>query len=262
MPRRNTQVFIVALIIFALAACVVFPLGTGPIEGVPNILTVEKGILGNRGIRLGLDLQGGIHIVYRADLSSLEPGERDGAMDGVKEILGNRINPMGVTEPLIQRQGSDRIVVELPGLDIPDKEKERLSRVAMLEFGELASDNETAKWENELGRWKPATAMIDGEEKALNSRYFKENTYVASDNEGRIQLVFEWDEEGSKLSEIITGRLIGKPLAIFDGDDALLGENGSPIAPIVQSTIVNRCVITGLSLNDATRLSNQLNAGR
>jgi len=153
-------------------------------------------------------------------------------------------------------------ILLLSACDTPTPPKENLSRVATLEFGELAADDEEAKWENELGRWKPAMAVIDGEKKALTSRYFKENTYVASDNEGRIQLVFEWDEEGSKLSEAITGRLIGKPLAIFEDDEALRGENGRPIAPIVQSAIVNMGVITGLSLNEATRLSNQLNAGR
>ena len=248
MVRRNTQIFIVVLIIFALAACVVLP--------------IEEGLLGKRGIRLGLDLQGGIHIVYRADLSSLEPGERSDAVGGAMAILNNRINPLGVTEPVVQRQGSDRIIVELPGLSITDKEKERLSRVAILEFGELVGENETARWENTLGRWKPATAVIDGEEKELTSRYFKEQTQMGRDNLGRIELHFEWDEEGSQLSEEITGRLIGQPLAIFDGGDALLGEGGRPIAPIVQSTIVDRGVITGLSLNDAEQLSQQLNAGR
>jgi len=248
MVRRNTQIFIVVLIIFALAACVVLP--------------IEEGVLGKRGIRLGLDLQGGIHIVYRADLSSLEPGERSDAVGGAMAILNNRINPLGVTEPVVQRQGSDRIIVELPGLSITDKEKERLSRVAILEFGELVGENETARWENTLGRWKPATAVIDGEEKELTSRYFKEQTQMGRDNLGRIELHFEWDEEGSQLSEEITGRLIGQPLAIFDGGDALLGEGGRPIAPIVQSTIVDRGVITGLSLNDAEQLSQQLNAGR
>jgi len=248
MPRRNTLVFIVVLIIFTLAALVVFP--------------IAEGILGKRGVRLGLDLQGGIHIVYKADLSLVEPGERNDAMEGAKEILLNRINPMGVTEPVIQRQGSDRIVVELPGLTITDKEKERLSRVDILEFGELAGDNETARWENKRGRWKPATAVIDGEEKVLTSRYFKENTQIGQGNLGRIELHFEWDEEGSQLSREITGRLIGQPLAIFDGDDALLGENGLPIAPIVQSMIVDRGVITGLSPDEATGLSKQLNFGR
>ncbi len=248
MVRRNTLVFIVVLIIFTLAALVVLP--------------IDEGILGKRGIRLGLDLQGGIHIVYKADLSLIEPGGEADAVEGAMAILENRINPLGVTEPLVQKQGGDRIMVELPGLSITDKEKESLSRVAVLEFGELAAEDEEAKWENELGRWKPATAVIDGEEKALTSRYFKENTFVNRDNMGRILLIFEWDEEGSKLSEEITGRLIGQRLGIFEGDEALLGEQGRPIAPTVQATIVNRGEITGLSLNDATQLSKQLNAGR
>ena len=248
MIRRNTQVFILVMIIFTLAVLVVLP--------------IEEGILGNAGIRLGLDLQGGTHIVYRADLSSIEPGGQAAAIDGVIAVLSNRINPMGVTEPVIQKKGSDRILVELPGRDITDKEKESLSSVAILEFGELAAEGEEAKWENELGRWKPATALIDGEERALTSRYFEENTYVGRDNMSRIELHFEWDEEGSQLSEQITGRLIGKPLGIFEGDKALLGEEGLPIAPEIQSVIVQRGRITGLSLNEATRLSQQLNAGR
>ena len=248
MPRRNTLVFIIVLIIFALALSVVLPL--------------NQGVLGKRGIRLGLDLQGGIHIVYRADLSSVEPGEEDEAIEGVIAVLSNRINPLGVTEPVIQKQGSDRILVELPGLSITEKEKESLARVAILEFGELAADEEEAKWENELGRWKPATAMIDGEEKALSSRYFKENTYVNQDNLGRLFLAFEWDDEGSKLSEEITGRLINERLGIFEGAEPLTGDDGRPIAPVVRSQIVSRGQIEGLSLNEVTRLSKQLNAGR
>jgi len=245
MAKRNTLTFIIILALFAFAACaLIYPL------------------FGREEMRLGLDLQGGIHMVYEADLSQVEPGEEASVIEGVMAVIGNRINPLGVTEPIIQKQGKDRILVELPGIDITDKEKDRLSRVAILEFGELAADEEAAKWENELGRWKPATALIGGEERALTSRYFKENTYVDRDDLGRIELLFEWDEEGSKLSEIVTGRLIGKPLGIFEGDESLLGEDGIPIAPTVQSTIVDRGVITGLSYNEATSLSKQLNAGR
>ena len=245
MPRRNTLVLITILALFAFAvSALAYPL------------------FGREGMRLGLDLQGGLHIVYEADLSNVEPGEEASIMEGVIAVLSNRINPLGVTEPVIQKQGQDRILVQLPGLSITDKEKERLSRVALLEFGELVADEEEAKWENELGRWKPATAVIDGEEKELTSQYFKENTYVSQDSLGRILLVFEWDEEGSKLSEEITSRLINKPLGIFEGDNTLLGEDGLPIAPIVRSTIRDRGQIEGLSLNEATSLSVQLNAGR
>ncbi len=248
MPRRNTWVFIIVLIIFALALSVVLP--------------VDRGILGKKGMRMGLDLQGGIHIVYQADLSRITPGEEADVIEGVMAVLSNRINPLGVTEPVIQKQGEDRILIELPGIDITDKEKERLSRVALLEFGELVEEGEEAKWENELGRWKPATAMVNGQEKELTSAYFKENTYVSQDSLGRIILAFEWDEEGSKLSEEITGRLINQPLGIFEGDNALLGDDDIPIAPIIRSVITDRGQVEGLSYNEANALSKQLNAGR
>jgi len=190
------------------------------------------------------------------------PGNEADVMDGVIAVLGNRVNPLGVTEPIIQRQGEDRILVELPGIDISDKEKERLARVALLEFGELANDDEDAKWENERGRWKPATALINGEEKELTSRYFKENTYIDRDDMGRILLVFEWDSEGAELSKAITTRLLKQPLGIFEGDESLYGEDGRAIAPTIQSVITDSGQIEGLSFNEATSISQQLNAGR
>jgi len=226
------------------------------------LLPVDSERFGRQGIRLGLDLQGGIHLVYRADLSQVEPGEEADVIDGVIAVISNRINPLGVTEPVIQKQGHDRIAVELPGLSITDKEKERLSRVALLKFGERADEGEEATWENARGRWKPATAIINGQEKELTSRYFKENTYVDRDNLGNLLLIFEWDEEGAKISEAVTGRLINEPLGIFEGDESLLGEDGRPIAPIVRSKIIDKGQIEGLSYDEATSISSQLNAGR
>jgi preprotein translocase subunit SecD len=245
MTRKNILVLIIILAILAFAAsALAYPM------------------FGREDMRLGLDLQGGLHLVYKADLSNVAPGDEASIMDGVIAVLNNRINPLGVTEPVIQKQGEDRILVELPGKSITETEKERLSRVAILEFGELAADNEEAKWEDDLGRWKPATAVIDGEEKELTSRYFKENTYVSQDNMGRVILVFEWDAEGSQLSKEITTRLLNQPLGIFEGDEPLRGEDGRPIAPIVQDVITESGVIRGLSLNEASSLSVQLNAGR
>jgi len=245
MTRRNILALMAVLALFAFAVC-----------------TLILPMFGREQMRLGLDLQGGIHIVYKADLSQVEPGEEASVIEGVVAVLSNRINPLGVTEPVIQKQGQDRILVELPGLSITDKEKERLSRVALLEFGELAAAEEEARWENELGRWKPATAVIDGEEKVLTSRYFKENTYVDQDSMRGILLKFEWDEEGSEISEAVTSRLVDKPLGIFEGDESLLGEDGRPIAPFVRSTIRESGQIEGLSYNEADSLSKQLNAGR
>ncbi len=248
MSKRNLLVLMTILALFIFVLWVLLP--------------VDSERFGRQGIRLGLDLQGGMHLVYKADLSQVKPDEQADVIDGVIAVISNRIDPLGVTEPVIQKQGEDRIAVELPGLSITDKEKERLSRVALLEFGELAGDDEEATWENARGRWKPATAIIDGEEKELTSRYFKENTYVDRDNMGNLLLIFEWDEEGSKISEAVTGRLINQPLGIFEGGDSLLGEDGRPIAPIVRSQIIDKGQIEGLSYEEATSISGQLNAGR
>ena len=249
MIRKNRLPFIIISIIFVVAVLVVLPL--------------NKGILGQRGIRLGLDLQGGTHMVYRADLSAVEPGTEAEALNGAIAVIEKRVDVFGVTEPVIQRLGEDRIVVQLPGISETEEAKERIGRTALLEFGELVEgEGEEARWVNERGEWKPATGVIDGEEVALTSVFFKENTYVTRDDFGRLFLIFEWDEKGSQLSEEITGRLINKPMGIFEGDSALLGDEGMPITPIVRSIISDRGQIEGLSLSEATELSRLLNAGR
>ena len=249
MARRNNLVFMGVLTIFILALFVLFP--------------VEKGKLFGRGIRLGLDLQGGTRIVYQADLSAVNPSDVAGAIDGAIAVLENRINPLGVTESSVRKMGTDQILVEVPGKSLTDAEKEKLGRVALLEFGELVTGDEAFKWEDSLGnKWKPATAEIDGQTKELTSSYFEKNTYVTTDNLGSPLLIFEWNKEGSQLSEAITTRLLNKPLGIFEGDQPLLGEDGLPIAPNVNSVIMDSGQIEGLSYSEATTLSMQLNAGR
>jgi preprotein translocase subunit SecD len=268
------------------------------------LLPVDAVRFGRAGIQFGLDLRGGVRLIYQADLSSVEPGGEDEAVDGVIAVIANRINPLGVTEPNIERRGADQVVVELPELSITEVQKERIGRTALLEFRELVEvpvgsqeqaeaepgqsgakeegeappegAGESSEGEAEDGgaepetvlAWVPATGIIDGEEKVLNSSYFKENTYVDRTNLGEIVLHFEWNEEGAQLSEQITSRLVvgNQPLAIFEGEgenaQPLLGEDGRPIAPRVQAVIRERGVITGLSLTEATELSKQLNAGR
>jgi preprotein translocase subunit SecD len=241
MNRRNLLVLLSIIVIFILSLLTVLP--------------IDKGVLGGKGILLGLDLQGGIHIVYKADLSDVEEGKEGEIIDGVVAVIANRINPLGVTEPVIGKQGNDRIVVELPGFDITDVQKERIGRTALLEFRERVIEDGEEKW-------IPATGTIDGEDKVLNSSYFEENTFVTRDDFGKILLIFEWNEEGSQLSQQITSRLLGEPLGIFEGDEPLRGEDGQPIAPIIQAIITDRGQIEGLSVNEVTELSNQLNAGR
>jgi preprotein translocase subunit SecD len=217
MARRNRAPFIIIAIIFVLAILVVVPL--------------NRGVLGSKGVQLGLDLKGGTHMVYRADFSSIEPGTEAEALTGAIAVIEKRVDALGVSEPVIQKLGEDRIVVELAGISEIEKAKNLIGQTALLEFGELIEEGEEAKWTNELGEWKPVTAVVDGEELELSSRYFKENTYVSQDNFGQVVLAFEWDETGSQMFEEITKRLLDQPLGIFLGDEPLRGEEGLPIAP-------------------------------
>jgi len=219
MTTRNlvTLSIVMALFAFALIA-LIYPLW------------------GREAMRLGLDLQGGIHMVYQADFSDIEPGTEDEAIDGAVAVIERRINILGVAEPMIQKQGTDRILVELPGISEADKAKKLIGQTALIEFREL-------KIKDGEEEWIPVTAVIGGQF-------------------GEVLLVFEWNKEGQKLSEEITGRLIGEPLGIYLSGEPLLGDDGVPIAPIIRSVISESGQIEGLSLNEALELSQLLNAGR
>ncbi|HET9582072.1 MAG TPA: protein translocase subunit SecD [Gemmatimonadota bacterium] len=92
--------------------------------------------LKSRAIQLGLDLQGGMHLVLELDESgqSLAEEERRDAIDRALEIIRNRVDQFGVSEPLIQKVGDERIIVELPGIQDQERAKELVQRTAFLEF--------------------------------------------------------------------------------------------------------------------------------
>lgn len=87
-------------------------------------------------IRLGLDLRGGSHIVLQCVSTPDAPVTED-AVSRVLEILRNRVDQFGVAEPVIQRAGNDRILVQLPGVKDPQAAIEILGRTAMLEFKDV-----------------------------------------------------------------------------------------------------------------------------
>ena len=71
-------------------------------------------------IKQGLDLQGGTHVVLQA-VETPEAKIDDDALNRTVKIIERRVNELGLTEPVIQRQGKDRIIVELPGIKDPDQ---------------------------------------------------------------------------------------------------------------------------------------------
>jgi len=85
-------------------------------------------------LKYGLDLQGGIHLALEIDQSAGRVQDVEGAIDRALTVIRTRVDEFGVAEPLIQKVGSDRIVVELAGIDDPARAKQIVQRSAFLEF--------------------------------------------------------------------------------------------------------------------------------
>lgn len=241
---------------------------------IPNAPSISESSPGNNtlGMRLGLDLSGGIHLVYEADLTDIGNETAAEAMDGVVDIISRRVDAYGVSEPVIQKQGGDRISIQLPGIKDMQAAVDLVGQTAELDFRELTPESwEVVKQFIDQGiqpdyetlieqgviEWIPATAIdSNGQEAHLTGKYLERDTYVEIDqntNEPRVR--FEFNSEGAELFAQITGRLIEKPLGIFLDD-------GYVSSPTVKSKIEGGTgVIENMNLDDAQDLAILLNAG-
>lgn len=96
-------------------------------------------------INLGLDLQGGMHLLLKVDTAHLTKEAKTDAGDRAVEVIRNRIDAFGVREPSIQRQGEDEIVVQLPGVTERERAIELIGKTALLEFKLVSSDPQKLK---------------------------------------------------------------------------------------------------------------------
>ncbi|MFH0969148.1 MAG: protein translocase subunit SecD [Patescibacteria group bacterium] len=120
------------------AVLVAYPEVIKPIKPVYNFFNKAK-------VNLGLDLQGGIHLEYKADTSNLDSSKKTDALQGVQDVIERRINAFGVGEPLIQTAKSgkdDLIIVELPGVKDIEEAKQRIKDTPFLEFKEEGTGNQ------------------------------------------------------------------------------------------------------------------------
>jgi protein-export SecD/SecF family membrane protein len=204
----------------------------------PQVLNLPN--FPRRDFRLGLDLQGGIHLIYQADLSQIEERERKEIMEGLKDILERRINLFGVSEPLIQVQ-NERIIIELPGVLDPLRAVEEIGKTPYLEF--MEEDEGSSQTE----AFKPTS---------LTGRYLKRADVSLDPITSEASVSLEFNKEGAEIFEKLTERNVGKRLAIFI-DKKLIS------APVVREKISGgKAQITGnFTLKEAKELARNLNAG-
>jgi preprotein translocase subunit SecD len=215
-----------------------------------------------KGFHFGLDLKGGSQIVLKANFEGTDITSDQDKSDAVKAAASNiekRINAYGVSDPVVQRVGSDRILVELPGIKNTDEAVNLIGQQAKLDFRVQRLDAQGNQVLDENGNpiWDIATGTgADGKQIELTGQYFKGNVAVQLDQSNKPEVAFEWKSEAAPAFEEVTGKLVNgnQPLGIFL-DGKLIS------APRVQAVISDKGVITGLSLNEARQLVIQLKSG-
>lgn len=206
--------------------------------------------------RLGLDLLGGSHLVYQADLSGVVNQDASDAMNGVRDVIERRVNLFGVAEPLVQIQGQDRLVVELAGISDISQAIRLIGQTPFLEFKEERTAEETqtildAQQNNQRLNEDPFFLST-----GLTGKYLKNSQVIFDPTSFQPQVSLELDSEGGKLFADITKRNVGKRVAIY--------LDGLPITvPTVQNEITDgNAIITGnFTPQEAKELATRLNAG-
>ena len=135
-PRGMVRWRLFFVVVLALASGVfVYPQAWNKVvERVPQLPKITE-----QPFHLGLDLAGGAHLVYEADLSNITESERDQAMSGVRDVIERRVNAFGVAEPIVQtaRSGESwRLVVELAGIKDVKEAIKQIGETPVLEFKE------------------------------------------------------------------------------------------------------------------------------
>src|ERR1035437_7047451 len=218
--------------------------------------------LKNHPFRLGLDLSGGTHLIYKADTSAVPAGQVGDSMDALRDVIERRINLFGVSEPVVQVQhggfvsgAGEQLIVDLPGVTDVKQAIAMIGQTPLLEF----------KTEAPAGTPQNATVDKDGKvtldvgsqyvATELTGKYLQKAT-LTFDSNNAPTISLQFNDIGTKLFSQITKDNVGKTVAIF--------LDGAPIStPVVREEIPNgQAVISGtFTPTEAKQLVGRLNSG-
>ena len=218
----------------------------------------------NKPFLLGLDLLGGAHLLYQADLSKVQPADQADAMQGIRDVIERRVNFFGVSEPLVQVSGKDRLIVELAGIKDINQAIKMIGETPFLEFKEMAPNADQLisefKAKQAAGKATQLDEVILNDQlfvsTGLNGKDLNRASLVFDSKTNKPQISLELNSDGAKLFGEITQRNIGKEVAIFLDGVAIS-------IPTVQSAITDgHAVITGsFTPQEAKLLATRLNSG-
>ncbi len=198
-------------------------------------------------IKQGIDLAGGSHLVFQAEMSDIGEDNRETALAAARENIERRINLFGLAEALVQtsKLGDNyRLIVELPGVTDVNQAVDLIGQTAQLDFRDL-SPEATA-----------AATLDDYQETDLTGADLNKSQVQFDPNTGEPVVGLEFSDEGARKFGEITSRNVGKPVAIF------LDEVPVTIPLVREKITTGKAVISGeFTTEEAKLLATQLNAG-
>ncbi len=250
------------LIVLVLGSAVAFFVFKSEPKLNPNF-QAEGSFFKNFPFRLGLDLSGGSHLIYKADVSRVQAREVSVSMDALRDVIERRVNLFGVSEPIVQVQNSgfvsgaeEKLIVDLPGVTDVEKATAMIGQTPLLEF------------KVEVPKDTPQKVTIDKDGKAsldirsqfisteLTGRYLQKASLEFDQTTREPKVSLQFDDTGTKLFAQITKNNIGKIVAIY--------LDGAPIStPVVREEIPNgQAVISGnFTPVEGKQLVGRLNSG-
>ncbi|MDI6602750.1 MAG: protein translocase subunit SecD [Patescibacteria group bacterium] len=231
MSKRRTYIIVAIIFLLTfLAANFNYPNFWNQLAGLPQFPNIP--------FKLGLDLQGGIRLLYETDLSQIPEKEKSDSLNGLRDVIERRVNLFGVREPIVQIQG-ERLSVELAGIIDPAEAIRQIGQTPFLEFREQGTEEEP-----------------EFQSTQLTGKYLKKAELGFDQTTYQPLILLQFNDEGAKIFEELTSRNIGKQLAIYI-DQILIS------APVVQEKISGgKAQITGqFTIEGAKELARNLNAG-
>lgn len=238
MKKKNLFIF---FLIIALTVCAYFVTFQGIKIGDYEVRSVRD------QLKLGLDIKGGVVVVYEAQVED----NVDYAINQTINILSRRINQLGLTEPLITRQGEKRIRIELPGVANATEAIKLVGRTAQLEFLLVKNDSVavTGMKTTDFAYEK----VLTGENVA--------DAYVSQNQYGNPAVGLSFDSEGSELFRVATEKALYKNGS--NGQIAIVLDGEVISAPGVNSVIPNGKGIIdgGFTIESANHLAMLIRGG-
>ena len=207
----------------------------------------------------GLDLAGGLSITYKADTSKIANDQKQNAVDSAKNVIENRINRLGVREPVVQTatvNGQNRVIVELPGITDVSSAMQLIGATAQLTFWEQGASDSAKQVLSDVPLGLTQFLGPNPKQTNLTGKDLQQATVTFNQNTAQPEIQLSFTSDGVSKFADITKRNVGKIVAIVLDNQVIQ-------APRVKEPILtgNSVISGGFTTEQAKLVSIQLNAG-